>query len=250
MFPPPSRAAFDPLSGLQQHDDIDYRRALFLIYGGTEPPSNIQIQQAKAALEHSYALYGNPDAAYLLGTLWEKSTLKDHEKRLHHWYLKAAQANHPEAQLRLALLYHTGTTVTQSNHTAMQWIQKSARQQHAPALYYWGLSELEGWIHEPNPILAAAHFEQAKENYPPARYNLALLYANGNGIEKNLIKACTELDVLSHQEHPLASSAKQLRNILFLDMSHEAIEQALTAAHRLLHRKEKQPSHVAPLITH
>ncbi len=80
----------------------------------TEPNINSLLQQASELLEQDKT----PETA----------------RRAFDLYNTAAQQGSAEAQYRLAMMYMKGTGVPMSEKDAVRWANKSARQQHEPAV--------------------------------------------------------------------------------------------------------------------
>lgn len=76
------------------------------------------------------------------------------------WYLKAAITDSPEAQFYLATLYRSKEQYKQ----AIEWLQKSALQNYAPATYLLGKLYYMGEGVDQNRGTAFKYFEQAAKN--------------------------------------------------------------------------------------
>ena len=90
-------------------------------------------------------------------------------KKAFHWYQKAAEGGHIEAQYNLDCLYDKGEGTAKNLKKAFHWYQKAVEGRH---------------------IEAQNNLKEAAEGgYIEAQYNLGYLYEKGEGVEKNLVKA-------------------------------------------------------------
>ena len=87
-----------------------------------------------------------------------------------HWYEKAAEQGHTNAQFEIARLYHVGSGVAQNLATAASWYEKAAEQGH-----------------------------------DDARFNLANMYFNGEGVPRDKGKACEHLKIAFDNGHATAA---------------------------------------------
>lgn len=88
---------------------------------------------------------GDPNAQYLLGSLYEHGqgvpqSLQEAIK----WYRKAAEQGNPEAQFSLALAYMLGQGTTQSYEDAVVWFRKAAEQGNPAAQFNLGVAYAGG----------------------------------------------------------------------------------------------------------
>jgi TPR repeat protein len=95
-----------------------------------------------AALENTQikADQGDADAQFSLGLKFASGgdlTL-DYPKAAH-WYLKAANQNHPLAQFNLGLMFAGGQGVDQDEAKSVMWMRMAAQQGDAGAQYHLGM---------------------------------------------------------------------------------------------------------------
>lgn len=103
----------------------------------------------------------------------------------------AATLDHREAQYLLACSYWDGLGVEENQTKAIEYLEAAAKQGHPGAqchlsgCYYRGIPPLEkDWV-KSFVLLTAA----ADQNWPEARYIMAVRYATGECVEKNLDRA-------------------------------------------------------------
>lgn len=120
-------------------------------------------------------------------------------------FRKAADKGLHLAQYNLGVLYYSGRGVPQDFSKAMEWTRKAAEQGHAEAqfnlgaMYYNALGvdnpgpdfwPFTLWHQDENHERAAQWYERAAENgHTQARYNLATMYENGEGVERDMVQA-------------------------------------------------------------
>ena len=79
-----------------------------------------------------------PSPAQDLRAGWEAAMAGDHETALSNWK-PLAESGDAQAQFQLGLMYRMGTApIEQSNQSALNWLQLSARQGFGPAQHYLG----------------------------------------------------------------------------------------------------------------
>jgi len=101
-----------------------------------------------------------------------------------------AEAGDPEAQTILASAYRDGLGVTNDNTAALQWFQKAAAQNYAPAQYSLGMIFNHGRGVEKSVSEAVRWFHKsANQGYLPARLALAGKFRQGEGAPRDLTEA-------------------------------------------------------------
>ena len=106
------------------------------------------------------------------------------------YFQHGAQADDPEAELQLAILYAKGEGVTQDYATAAKWFRAAAEQGVARAQYDLGVLYERGRGVPTDAAQAASWYRKAAEGkYPLAQYNLAVAYTKGEGTRKDLTEA-------------------------------------------------------------
>lgn len=164
---------------------------------------------------------GNAEAQYLLGLLYQAGdgVVADTNTALN-WYLAAAEAEHPAAQLALARLYlaapensrnaeagmtwlrrSAGNGVAQAQFElaralgdsgeAVEWLWRAAEAGHALAQRDLGTRYLQGTGGaEANPAEAFRWLRAAAQaGDPGAMHNIAIALASGTGTDKDLAEA-------------------------------------------------------------
>ena len=93
---------------------------------------------------------GNVDAQFSLALayMFGQGTPQSYEDAVV-WFRKAAEQGNPAAQFNLGIVYASGTGVPQSNEESLKWFQKAADQDFTPAKEI--LSRLHQLPHSPHP---------------------------------------------------------------------------------------------------
>ena len=88
---------------------------------------------------------GSPISQYELAQMFASLRSIRNENLAFKWYKKAAQQDHTEAQVHLAVRYWAGLGVSQSDKLALFWLKKTLKQNphHQEALFYMGVIEIE-----------------------------------------------------------------------------------------------------------
>jgi len=106
------------------------------------------------------------------------------------YFQRGAQADDPEAELQLAILYAKGEGVTQDYAIAAKWFRAAAEQGLARAQYDLGVLYERGRGVPADPVQAARWYRKAADGeYPLAQYNLAVAYTKGEGTRKDPTEA-------------------------------------------------------------
>jgi TPR repeat protein len=104
--------------------------------------------------------------------------------------LFAAESGVAAAQYDLGTLYATGTGVDPNAFEAAKWIGKAAAAGHTEAQVDYAVILFRGHGVPPDQKLGAQLFRAAAEKgLPVAQNRLARCYANGAGVETNLVEA-------------------------------------------------------------
>ncbi|MBO5122781.1 MAG: sel1 repeat family protein, partial [Oscillospiraceae bacterium] len=142
---------------------------------------------------------------------------EDYEQAVHHFRTAANQGN-TNAQSSLAVCYATGKGVEKDLDTAELWAKRALDSGDEKA------AELLDAIHEEQRdeafelgvschnngdyVQAAQHFRTAAEQgLAVAQYNLSVCYANGEGVEKDLVEAEMWAQKAAAQGHENANNA-------------------------------------------
>ena len=119
-----------------------------------------------------------------------KNTEQKNLKTAFSFMEKAAQANLPPAQYKLALMYEKGEGHPKDGQKALFWLRRAAEGGNRLAMYHLGYSYAAGVHISRDHKKAARWFEKsALLGLPDAQFNLAQLYELGGGVPKNLKEA-------------------------------------------------------------
>ena len=109
------------------------------------------------------------------------------------WYTKAAEQGYADAQFKLGLMYGNGEGVPENDKTAMIWFTKAAEQGYADAQLYLGLmshsSQPVDGFPKNNKTAAMWLAKAAEQGDARAQFFLGYIYATGEGVPENDIKA-------------------------------------------------------------
>jgi localization factor PodJL len=104
------------------------------------------------------------------------------------WYQRAAAQGFPMAQFRLGTLYERGIGVKPDSQRAQVWYERAAGQGNVKAMH--NLAVLIASRPNADYKTAAGWFTAAADHgLSDSQFNLAILYENGMGVEKNAIEA-------------------------------------------------------------
>lgn len=186
------------------------------------------------ALYYCHGAATHPQAQYILGKIYSLEGMNSAEmKKAYEYFAAAANQNHPEAQLTMALCYQNGLGVEQNSTTAAYWYQQALTN---------GLEgpDLDPQRTRPNQTLSldalpsADELETAAEKgLAEAQYQLGLAYSFGKGVTPNNGKALAWLNRAAQQNHQGAQSYLAWMSLLGLGKpanKEEAIQWFLLAA--------------------
>jgi len=131
---------------------------------------------------------------------WEKGDFKTAVER---WRIPAAQGN-PDAQFNLGQAYKLGRGVTADLVQAEEWYRKAAMQGHPQAQDNYGLALFQNGKRE-----QAVEWLQrsASRGEPRTQFVLGTMYFNGDGVERDWVRAYALIVRSSQSGLPQASSA-------------------------------------------
>lgn len=143
---------------------------------------------------------GDPDAQFLLAEAYlvggDPYVLPRDDEQAVHFYQKAADQNHPEAQAKLGELYWGGNCGLPKDVTkAAYWYRRAEKNGHHEALVSIALihSNADGPDHRlpdlPNDELFALHKKGAELNLSFCQHELGTLYFEGKVTPRDLVKA-------------------------------------------------------------
>jgi uncharacterized protein len=152
---------------------------------------------------------GNVVAAFLLGHMHKSGNGVTKSDRLAFpYFLQAAQRGHPAAQLETARYYYFGNEeaeIDQDYVEAGLWFDKAALNFSGEAQYYLGIIHRNG---QGVPRDRAEGFRwlllASNKAYVPAFLELADIYARGDGVVEEPIKAAMYLDLARRYVDPSA----------------------------------------------
>lgn len=195
------------------------------------------------ALYYCHGAATDPQAQYILGKIYSLEGMNSVEmKKAYEYFAAAANQNHPEAQLTMALCYQNGLGVKQNNTTAAYWYQQAL------------LNGLEGPDLDPqqtrsNQTLAPDLIPSAEKlevtaeiGSPEVQYQLGLAYSFGRGVTPNNGKALTWLNKAALQNHQGAQSYLAWMSLLGLGKpvnKQEAIQWFLLATQENTHPENR-----------
>jgi TPR repeat protein len=156
-------------------------------------------------------------------------------------FRNAAEQGLDVAQYNLGILYYSGNGVRQDYYRAYQWIRAAADQGHVAAMFNMGVLYFNGQGMNPrwmsfwplNLINMSSNMQEAARWYQQAAnlghggasFNLATMYRDGFGVERDLVLAWKWAWVSRESDYPAAS---QLVTSLSRELSPEQLEQART----------------------
>jgi len=122
-----------------------------------------------------------------------------------------AEANDPEAQFYLGVMYGKGKGVPQDYQAAVRWYQLAAEQGFPKAMSNLASMYSRG-KGVPKDYAQAIHWyqEAAEEELPEAQYNLGVMYKEGQGVPRDLVQAHMWFNLSSGQGHKDAYRARLL----------------------------------------
>jgi TPR repeat protein len=146
-------------------------------------------KQGRAWLEEA-AAKGEPSAAYNLALLLLPSTNKADLRRAVDLLRKAAEAEVPDAQHALGVLYLRGRSVERNPSEAARWFRRATENGNTAGEVEYAILLFNGEGVQKNEVLAARYFRRAAgRGNAIAQNRLARLYVVGRGLPKNLVEA-------------------------------------------------------------
>jgi TPR repeat protein len=106
------------------------------------------------------------------------------------WFRKAAEQNHPDAQLNLGIMCYQGQDTAKDYLEAVKWFRSAAEQNSADAQYNLGVCYGQGQGVVKDDSESVRWFAKAAEQgVATAQYCLGFCYAMGRGVAKDFIQA-------------------------------------------------------------
>jgi TPR repeat protein len=145
---------------------------------------------------------GDPDSQYFLGLLYlngEDGHEMDVEEAAY-WFNLAAENGNIAAQYNLGLLYLNGEGVETDSQKGKRLLEQAAESGNADAQNNLGMLYLEKDYSQ-----AAYWFDRAaRQDFPYAQYNLAVMYLDGLGVKQNKESAIFWMQKAASQGHLIA----------------------------------------------
>lgn len=136
--------------------------------------------------------------------------------------ISRADGGDAEAQVKLGLIYLTGSDTENDDVKGVKWLEKAAAQKNASGIYYLAHSCLDGRGTKKDEKRGMELLRQAAEmNYPPARMFLGKCCILGEHVEKDVKKGKELLQDAALQENP---EAQYLLGILYSGIEKEIPE--------------------------
>ena len=189
--------------------------------GGARLDDKQLLQMAIAAGEYETALAartrlaegGDRDEQFNLGCRYESGrdqTPVDPEQAWH-WYSKAAAQDHPGACNNLAVLLLQGQVRPKDEKQALALMTKAAELGNRIACGNLAWDYYSGKAPCPQDYQQAYHYAAlgAEQDHPRSRYVLALLLAQGLGVERDLARAVGLFEGLAEQNYQDAGELLQ-----------------------------------------
>merc|ERR1712224_1117490 len=135
---------------------------------------------AVAWMEAAYFIFNDSDAAYEMGTIYEKGR---HEVEVDvvaaaEWFERGAIEGNVESMVELALCYELGAGIEQSDELALDWYTKAANLGHATAKFAVGeiFEEARG-VPQSDTEACIWYFEAAQSGCQDSKLALRRLYS-------------------------------------------------------------------------
>jgi len=171
---------------------------------------------------------GNVVAAFLLGHMYKSGNGVVKSDRLAlPYFVQAGEAGHPAAQVQAALYYYSGNDdadIDQDYRLAGFWLDKAALQFSGEAQYYLGVMHRLGQG-SPRNRAEGLRWLMLSSNkvYVPSFLDLAEIFAKGEGVVEEPIKAAMYLDLARRYISPSeAETVSQVQDKLKVYISDEA----------------------------
>lgn len=154
---------------INENQGLSMFKKLLNLFGGAEELPIDPLEVEKQAEE------GNANAQYAMGKQYyqEYGNPANDYKKAFHWFSKAAEQDHVEAQHYLGQMYDTGRGVDKDSSKAFILFSKAAHQGHAAS-----------------------------------QFDIAIMYKNGEGVRRDLEKAKFWFEKAAKQGHKQAQKWK------------------------------------------
>jgi uncharacterized protein len=144
---------------------------------------------------------GNAEAQYNYGICFQQGVeVQKSDSLANVWFLKSANQGWKDAQFKMAYSYATGRGVTQDDKQAFIWSVKCAEQQDVECMFNVASCYMEGRGTQKNmdsmvvwatrlALLETPENLNISGQITSARANLAIMYRDGQNVQKDLIKS-------------------------------------------------------------
>ena len=203
---------------------------------------------------------GDGNAQIMIGGMYaDGSGVEQSYRTALDWFQSAADQGNARAQFNLGTLYENGQGTPQSYADALSWFRKAADQGHAGAQYHLALLNAAGKEQpgaprssemaalgcrarrvrrpiRPGPALCKGRWHNpgrealkwatlaANQGHVVAKYNAAIMYADGRGIPKDDKKATEWYRLAADQGYLLAQSTLGLRYLTGLGVQRDMVQ--------------------------
>ena len=213
----------------------------FAVLGGCQPRSTedhdiVQLRQR--------AKQGDASAQYNLGSMYANGEgIPQDDREAAEWLLLAAEQGHARAQADLGLKYYHGRGVPQGHRQAVEWFRKAANQGDVRAQGRLGLIFYDGALGAPQNYGEAVKWFRmaAHQGDTQAQRSLGRMYAKGQGVPKDFIKAHAWLNLAAARAREFNTGAALAREELEKLMSPGQILKAQDLAAEFHKRIESRP---------
>lgn len=169
-------------------------------------PDLLDLIKLDELTEKAKAKGGDPNAQFCLGLKYYQGSgcIQDLSKASH-WFRKAAEQGHAEAQEKLAEMLDCGKGVSRNPEEAAVWYRKAAEQRRAKAQARLAVM-LDRGEGIPRDLEAAAplYCKAARQGNETAQLRLAEMFDKGEGVPRNREKAENLYRPLAERGNPVA----------------------------------------------
>lgn len=110
------------------------------------------------------------------------------KKQAVNWYNIGAKSGNPSAMFKLGCLYESGDGVEADRGKSLMYFSKAASQNVPEALFKMATLAYDGETGGGKPA-ALSYYEKCADRIPVAKFNMATMLLNGDGVEKDQKRA-------------------------------------------------------------
>jgi len=163
--------------------NLDARNRVAMLSGNS---LNDPIQRELREQLHHLAVKGGAKAKLNYANLLMKYIFSfDDKKEAFRWFKDAADLGNADAQYRVALMYRDGFGVEKNNSESLKYFEFSGNNGNLRAMQYLGDAYLNGIIDFDEKKSFWWHLKAAERGNPTSQYQIAVMYRDGNGVEKD-----------------------------------------------------------------